>query len=356
MKNGKANTEGTLFAVDPFLWQYGMEIFKELGYTDSKTPEYMNHTSKQAIYFDMTKDISLSRYQRGLLKHFTNVSRLFTISAEDLASSGWESIAFYSIDLLVSQQLRSEAAVEIHSLVQKVSDTPATVCLFKLNEHVLLSFAGFSRPCVLSDWFHIGENDFRLMELLDLGNVSMRTVVDFFYDLAYAAARKYYIYPVEDETVFSLLPYDYHISGQGVVSPEEIVKAVQQSAEDEYGSDYVYQELSDISISENISMELETLLLDLDLDEEDDDNPFGEEIEDERYDELEDDLDEIDEETDVEDDLDEIDEETDVEDDLDEIDKETDVEDDLLEKLEEINPEFFNDPTQLVKWLNQMDS
>lgn len=118
-----------------------------------------------------------------------------------------------------------------------------------------------------------------------------------------------------------MLPIDYFSRiDYGYIDREEIQQMIRDALNlylYQYGSDYVELEQKDIGDDQDLSVssELDLILLDMDDDDENDDNPFGEELDDD-YDEIE---------------LDEY-------------------------EYEDLDPELFEDPTLLVKWLERRNS
>ena len=121
--------------------------------------------------------------------------------------------------------------------------------------------------------------------------------------------------------MYSMLPIDYFSRiDYGYIDREEIQQMIRDALNlylYQYGSDYVELEQKDIGDYQDLSVssELDLILLDMDDDDENDDNPFGEELDDD-YDEIE---------------LDEY-------------------------EYEDLDPELFEDPTLLVKWLERRNS
>lgn len=288
------------------LYTYAMELFFKTGHAATSEPEFIDHTPQQFVYFDNKSDISLSQEQRNLFRTFNNVSRLFSANG----------CVFFSIDLFVSNTVRSQMAHDIHMMIHPVVGASGTICLFRLNNEVMLSLVGFGLRCILSDWYPMADGNESLIEKIDISNMSTNQNSDYFLDMVYMLARPYYL--SGQPSIYELLPLNF-ISGTGLddIDREEINQYVQDRINAplrEYGDDYVeYSEPAAVQ-SINIDSELDLMLLEMDNK---DDNPFGEELE-----------------------------------------PEEDLDDNESTELNEyefngVDPEIFRDPLLMVKWLEK---
>ena len=297
-----------------YFYKYAMELFSRAGHVFTSFPEFVNHSPEQFVFFDNKSDIVLSRDQRMLFRVFNNVSRLFTAN----------SCAFFSINLLTAPKGRSQVAHDIHTLIHPIIGAEGTICLFRYNTEVMISFLGFGYRCILSDWYSMDDDFDNLLERLDIANMSIRREADYFSDMIFSLARYYYLH--DQPTTFELLPVDF-VSSAGLdgVDRDEIDRQIeyelaspQHNYEDEY-VEYDESNKSAVSKREDVIAELDLMLLEMD---DDNDNPFGEEIDSEDDDTF----------------------------------GESDeyVERDNYE-FDDVDPEIFRDPTLMVKWLNKSD-
>lgn len=300
-------------------YEYAIALFVEAGHIDSTEPEFSNHSAERFVYFDFgDKSVSLSSSQRDLLGSFDNVSRLFT-------ANGCE---FFSINLSTMPRYRSAVAHDIHTMIHPLSGAQGTIVLFHCDECVLLSFMGFRHHCMLSDWYTIPDDDLELRDKLDIANMTILGDVDYFSDFVYILARPYYLVGKAPAT-FSLIPIDAHARiDSGELDRDDIDLIVKEQileSQYEYGYDYVEYDEQASSKQDDISADIDLMLLEIDDDDEDD-NPFGEVLEsdDEGFDEFGD-------QYTGEFDLDEY-------------------------GLDDVDPDIFKDPTLMVKWLKKMDS
>jgi len=295
---------------------YVMSLFVQAGHIESdQKPEFSNHSAEELIYFDIeNQSISLSDSQRSILTSFNNVSRLFTL----------EGCVFYSINLVSLPTQRSRLAYDVHNLIHPLTDVSGTIIVFLHDGCVMLSFMGFRHRCILSDWYSIDDDELRLLDKLDIANMTIYSDADYFADFVYLLARPYY-FASNDAPVFSLIPIDAFSCIEGDELDREeinlIINDQLNASQREYGYDYVeYDEQTDEKQAD-ISTDIDLMLLEMD---DMDENPFGEELEPD-----EEDVDEF---------ADEYGDGFLEEDDFD---------------LEGVDPEIFKDPTLMVKWLEK---
>ena len=293
-------------------YKFAMDLFLKAGHVLTSLPEFSNHSPEQFVYFDGRSDVALSSEQRALFRAFANVSRLFSVNG----------CVFFSINLLTTKGSRSQTAHDIHMMIHPITEASGTVCIFRFNDEVMLSFAGFGYRCILSDWYPMEDDFDRLLGKLDIANISVTRESDYFNDMIYSLARDYYLH--NQPTTYELLPIDFILNaGIDGVDREEVDRQIEYeltAPQRFYGDDYVEYDESSFSKGEDINAELDLMLLEMD---DENDNPFGEEIESED-DELEDD----------------------------EIFEEADEDKDFYE-FDDVDPEIFRDPTLMVKWLKK---
>lgn len=297
-------------------YTYAMKLFFKAGHVTTSEPKFVNHSPEQFVYFDNPSVVSLSPYQRSLFKMFNNISCLFLVN----------DCTFLSMSLLTARGNRSQAACDIHTMLHPIVGTDGTICLFRFDDEVMVSFVGYGVRCILSDWYPMDDNQEQLMKKLDIANVSIRSGYDYFSDMIYTASRQYYLIP--QPMVYDLFPIDF-ISNMEMnkVDKEELNEFIEQelaAPQRKYGDDYVEYDGSSKLQAVDISAELDLMLLEMD---DDDSNPFGEEIES------------------VEDD----DEASETDNFFDEYEQQDEYE------FDEVDPEIFRDPTLMVKWLNKYE-
>lgn len=258
---------------DECFFDYAMKLFIEAGHAVTTIPEFTNHSSEQFVYFDCKQVVSLTRYQRKSLHTFSNVSRLFSFN----------NCTFFSIVLLTTKSERSQAAHDIHTLFHPGVESRGTVCIFKCDDEVVLSFMGFGFKCILSDWYPIDDDFDNLLDRLNVMNMSLDRDVDYFSDMLYSLARKYY-FAAKGPTVYELLPINFFAgkAHEDIYRDEldQIVLDELQRIPLEYGNDYVEYDDSELSSNAGINSDLDMMLLEMEDADDELDNPFGEAIDD----------------------------------------------------------------------------
>lgn len=295
------------FAGESF-YIYAMELFSKAGHDVASNPEFINHSPEQFIYFDNNFDVSLSRDQRALFKEFNNISRLFSIN----------DCAFFSLNLLTDN--RSQIAHDIHTMIHPLIRMEGSVCLFRHGDEVMLSFMGFGYHCILSDWYLMEDDYDQLSEQLDAANMTIERSADYFADMIYSLARKYYLYG--QPSTYEMIPINFIYSAEmDGIDQNELDRLIQYglaAPQREYGDDYIEYDESIVVRRTDFSRELDLMLLEMD---DENDNPFGEDIE-----------------------PDDIDDEF--------FDEDADGEEWDEYEFDNVDPEIFRDPILMVKWLD----
>lgn len=298
-------------------YRFAMTLFYETDHISASEPLYINHSSERFMYFDVSNDVALTEGQRMLLKNFDNISKLFSVNDCD----------FFSINLQTTKGNRSQTAHDIHTMFHPLLQTKASICLFRWENEVMLTFVGYEKRCMLSDWYQMDLDYNALKDKLDICNMYIGNNRDYFYDIIYYLARSYYT-TTYDGPVYALLPIDIFKNGEHIDKEEinEYIRDLRLTPIREYGDDYVEYDDTTIFEADDISNSIEAMLLDLDdLDNISEDNPSRDELEDQ-------DFEEDDEFVDEEDAF---------------VAKEDEYE------FDDVNPEIFKDPTLMVKWLKK---
>ena len=205
-----------------------LALLTKSGHTAATAPEFMNHSAKHFIYLDCDKNLSLSREQRDNLQLFDNISRLFSVNG----------IAFFSFNLLTPRSECSQAAHDVHMLIQAAVNDRATICLARHADEVIFSFAGYGANCLLSDWY---SSDDEILQRLDIANMTIANGREYFCDFVSIFARRYYFFN-NTPTFYDLLPINFFSDVKNDTTreeEEEILIAQRLSVVKDYGNDYV---------------------------------------------------------------------------------------------------------------------
>lgn len=303
-----------------YFYSYAMDLFCRAGHAATSNPIFINHSSERFVFFDVKGDASFSREQRMLLQQFNNVSRLFSFNG----------CIFLSINLLSTKNNRSQEAHDIHSMIHPLLVFPGSVCLFKCEDEVMLSFVGYGLRCMLSDWYPENDDSDELIDRLHISNMSIDRKVDYFTDIIYSLARSYYFLP-KDLPISEYVPVNYFSDKSNeVIDRDDLANLVDNERfrpQREYGDDYVEYDETELIQDSTLSSDLDMMLLEMEEADEDIGNPFGEEFETDDDEEEDDEL----------------------------FGDEKSSEKDEYE-FGNIDPEIFRDPTLMVKWLKKREA
>ena len=306
-------------------YEYVFTILSEAGHVITSSPIYVNHSSGETLYIDSSKDVVTNRFERDLLSLIDNVSLLVDVRWPGVVPELDENVQIYSATVGFSERCRSQNIADIHHLLQKYWNCTHSIVFFKNKESYLISFADKDRSHILSDWFSITYEWDKIVERVGIENIAIDTCENYFLDFLYATAREYCIRPVSfEEASYGLMPLDYiskSLSSDIPLSRDEIKNMIRDNLlyfELMYGDDYVepqYTGMEERTYYHNISDEIDRISFELELEDTDDEEQFS----------FEDDLDD-DDNDDIFDDYD-----------------------------EDIDPAIFDDPTLMVKWLEQQE-
>ena len=306
-------------------YEYVFTILSEAGHVITSSPIYVNHSSGETLYIDSSKDVATNRFERDLLSLIDNVSLLVDVRWPGVVPELDENVQIYSATVDFSERCRSQNIADIHHLLQKYWNCTHSIVFFKNKESYLISFADKDRSHILSDWFSITYEWDKIVERVGIENIAIDTCENYFLDFLYATAREYCIRPVSfEEASYGLMPLDYiskSLSSDIPLSRDEIKNMIRDNLlyfELMYGDDYVepqYTGMEERTYYHNISDEIDRISFELELEDTDDEEQFS----------FEDDLDD-DDNDDIFDDYD-----------------------------EDIDPAIFDDPTLMVKWLEQQE-
>ena len=306
-------------------YEYVFTILSEAGHVITSSPIYVNHSSGETLYIDSSKDVVTNRFERDLLSLIDNVSLLVDVRWPGVVPELDENVQIYSATVDFSERCRSQNIADIHHLLQKYWNCTHSIVFFKNKESYLISFADKDRSHILSDWFSITYEWDKIVERVGIENIAIDTCENYFLDFLYATAREYCIRPVSfEEASYGLMPLDYiskSLSSDIPLSRDEIKNMIRDNLlyfELMYGDDYVepqYTGMEERTYYHNISDEIDRISFELELEDTDDEEQFS----------FEDDLDD-------------------------------DDNDDFFDDYDEdIDPAIFDDPTLMVKWLEQQE-
>ena len=312
---------------DKLFYEYVLSLLFEAGHVITPFPIYRNHTSNEALYIDSKEDVVLNRFDRGLLSLMDNVSLLADIKWPGVVDELDENVQIYSITVNFSNRCRSQSVADIHHLMQRYWNCTHSIVFFKHCEKYIVSFADNVCSHILSDWHNVGMDYDDIIDRICVGNISLTTSNEYFYDFLYAVAREYYIRPISfEEASYGLMPADYitkSLASDISFSKDEIKEIIQSNLvafETVYGDDYVepkYTGMEELNQHHNISAEIDRISFELELNSDIDDAQLDQsDFEEEGFEE--------------------------------------DNDDDFFDGYDEnVDPAIFDDPVLMVKWLEK---
>lgn len=195
-----------------------------------------------------------------MIQNVACISHLFNLNANTFIKNNGEYIGFYSMKIMSATSFRSQTAYDVHNLIRRALSGSASVILFEHNNQFMLSLQGYDTDVYLSDWYSMYDDSEILTERIHIGNISLITARECFYDLIYCCARKYFIYSISGKGIeYDLFPVNYFKSSDSItdtysLDKEELkhqIQALVKMPEIEYGDDYV-----EIGSAQNIQVSL----------------------------------------------------------------------------------------------------
>lgn len=307
-----------MFCEDDMFYSEAMNLFQEAGHIATSSPRDTNHTYKQVIYFDSEKTVLIAPSMSNILEQALDISHLFDLGDDVFEIETGSLISYYSVVLGCEKKDRSQMAHDVHFLLHPSFSAEISVIIFKHEDAVLLSVARIDNDIILSDWYGYWEGYNDLGELIHVAQLSLETPYEFITDLIYLVAREHYKHPVLDKSeVYGLIPSHYfspesYLEDSGDREPiKDLIKRLAAEDQHLYGDDYVESIADYIRDLGDIDSELDMLSFELDTEEdipEDSAEEDANEFEDEERDEYE---------------------------------------------FEDVEPEIFDDPSHMLKWLDK---
>ena len=303
-----------MFYGDETFYSEAMQLFRKAGHTIASLPVYINHTYEQVVYFDSEKTILIEPSMLNTMKQTSFISHLFDLNDECFEFKIGSKISYYSICIGCGKKNRSQIVHDVHFILHAAFDTDVSVILFNWEDAVLISVTDVDNNIILSDWYQKDAESDNLAELIHVAQLSNKSAYEFTSDFIYLVARDYYKHPLLDKfEVYGLIPSHYfctdaYLNDSGEQETlKDLIKRLTIEDQNRYGDDYVEPITENVRNFDDIDAELDMLSFELDMEDEiPDDIVEEEETDDEKFDEYE---------------------------------------------YGDVDPEIFNDPTLMLKWL-----
>lgn len=265
------------------LYSACLEFFKAMDYPVSPLKQVVNMEIKQFIYLNLEQRVYFSIEEHDYLKNINSISTLFEVNTNKAEAdiTFFNKILFLAIDLSCQKDERSQHAHSITKIINKGYNHTILI-VFHHNDWICFSGLIYEIPSdersakvYLSDWYNceeIGKKTNDKLHSLTFANQSNNSIKELYYDILFAIARDYYIYPES----FEYLAFGYLIRNTTEPLNERVYyKNKQEISEEKYH--YYIQVYGDDFITEDEGLEVllaeDDIFIDefLDFDTEEDD-------------------------------------------------------------------------------------
>lgn len=257
----------------------GISIFKALGYPIKQIISSQNLNLNEFIYYNSDQELVFNNNELDFLSKISTISLLFIVDYNGFRENkhSFKKIYFISIEINSSSIDRSKDVYNITKIINKLYTQPVFIIFF--NESNFL-FSGCVQRFVemeqgqiyLSEWYSYREIDHESIikiSSLSFGYQVQDNITELYCDMIYAISREYFIYPESKEYLtFGCLNNEYINCPLGIEDWNNN-KTLQEFAEENslyypniYGTDYV-DNSDDIEMF--INLEDEELLLSIEI-------------------------------------------------------------------------------------------
>jgi hypothetical protein len=217
-------------------------FFRTVGHTQAVTPLIVADDVLNCIYTKLNFTAFFKRTERSAFSRIASLSHLFTMDDEAFYRRRNVPVRYYSICIDTPAHERTYIADIIANAFTK-NTLDYHVLLFRHENICMLAFTpkNSSAGALFSDWF-CEASILEVMRKIDISSTSLKNSNDFFCDLVYMAARRYYFEPVSRDCAhaewFNQVFYD---DNDAYVLPglKEYLDAAVYAHVIEYGDDYV---------------------------------------------------------------------------------------------------------------------
>jgi len=161
------------------------------------------------------------------------------------ANSSDDYIVFLAIDIISSYKDRSEDVIYISKILNKTYNG-FVVLIIMNNDHIMFCTYIDDYFACMSDWYSVKSKCMDLFSLCDIFNTNIfgiKTVKEFYYELAYRFARNYIRYPESFEFIAYQLPSIKKDIVDSYTTKQQLIEiAMEQNHSyywEKYGYDYV---------------------------------------------------------------------------------------------------------------------
>ncbi len=301
-----------------------LALLRAMDYPVKSHSDIGNQKIENFIYFTVQNKSHYNEQEMMYLKHIETASFLCELRHSDLIDnneSHEDTIIFLAIEINSLEKDRSEDSFYISQILSKTYNG-FVVLIIKNSDHIMFCTYIDDQVVCMSEWYSINSTCIDLFPLCTICYPyisGVRTVKDYYYELAYGFSRNYIRYPESYEfAAYQALPYIEVDTADSFISKQQIKEIAEQNHKyykEKYGYDFVNPDNSFTVLLEEDDewtlLELDDFVLPDEELEDADAGDYGEDADDEG--------------------------------DIQQID------------YSNIDDETLNDPVKLLKWLEQRD-
>ncbi len=225
-----------------------LALLRAMGYPVKSHSYSGNQKIENFIYFTVQNKSLYNRQEMMYLNHIVTASFLCELRYSDLIDnneSSDDTIVFLAIEINSSKKDRSEDSYYISQILSKTYKG-FVVLIIKNADNIMFCTYIEDQAVFMSEWFSINST---CMDLFPLCAVAypyisgVRTVKDFYYELAYGFSRDYIRYPESYEfAAYQALQYIEFYTADSFISKQRLKEIAGQNHnyyKEKYGYDFV---------------------------------------------------------------------------------------------------------------------
>lgn len=167
---------------EPIFYEQIMYIAKEAGWVESMVP----------VYHEKEEELPPHAVQEGIKEWALLLSWTWSLG---------EKVEVYAVSLQDSRRVSNQEISDIHDRLQSHWGGAYSIVFFKEKHRFLLSFASPYEGGILSPWYDMDDKE-RLVEQMDVGNITFSSPRECFLDLIQSLAKEEYIHTQWEEPMW----------------------------------------------------------------------------------------------------------------------------------------------------------
>jgi len=245
-----------VFAIEDAIHEYScsdlcsasLALLRAMGYPIKVHSDVGNQKVEDFIYFTAQNKSHYSAQEMMYLKKINTVSFLCELRYCDLIDKGESSndtIVFLAVEINSFEENRSEDSFYITKILSKIYNSFVVLIIKNIDQIMFCTYVDDKTAC-MSEWYSINSTCMNLFPLCAVCYPyisGVRTVKDYYYELAYGFSRDYIRYPESYEfAAYQAVQYIEVDTADSFVSKQQIKEIVEQNHnyyKSKYGYDYV---------------------------------------------------------------------------------------------------------------------